>query len=349
MSARGPAARVRGPGESVVRLGIARGPGARWKAALGVLCAVAAVYVVATVTATDNAADPDRRPGTRSEAAEDARDARVPPGVTAGIAVFDRRNGTFTERLDADRRFRSASVVKLLIVLDHLWDRGPDHPIPDSERERLDPMLRSSDDGAASHFWAANGQGAIVDRMVTRLGLTHTARPPATHPGYWGYTALTAADTVRIYRYLLDEAPAPVREYVMGNLREATRCATDGFDQYGGIPSAFERPWAVKQGWSGFGSSGECAPGESRSGGEGRAGDTGERRTARRAAAADLDLDLVSEALHTTGTVGADDRSIVAVFTLHPDGTPYGTAYSALTSLTGSLEVPGAQRPRPPG
>jgi hypothetical protein len=53
----------------------------------------------------------------------------------------------------------------------------------------------------------------------------------------------------------------------------------------------------------------------------------------------------VSEALHSTGTVGSGDRAIVAVLTLHPDGTPYGTAYSRLTELVGSLDVPGAQRP----
>lgn len=49
----------------------------------------------------------------------------VPPGVTAGVAVFDRQTGTFTDVLNPDLQFRSASVVKLLLVLDYLWDRGP--------------------------------------------------------------------------------------------------------------------------------------------------------------------------------------------------------------------------------
>ncbi len=42
----------------------------------------------------------------------------VPPGVTAGIAVFDRQTGQFTELVNPDLRFRSASVVKLLLALD---------------------------------------------------------------------------------------------------------------------------------------------------------------------------------------------------------------------------------------
>ena len=87
--------------------------------------------------------------------------------------------------------------------------------------------------------------------MVGRLGLQDTQPPPPDHHG-WGSTAVSAADLVRVYRYLLDSAPAPVRDYVLGNLRQSTRCGTDGFDQSFGIPSAFGRPWAVKQGWYEF-------------------------------------------------------------------------------------------------
>lgn len=246
----------------------------------------------------------------------------VPPGVTAGVAVFDRQTGTFTEQLNQHMQFRSASVVKLLLVLDFLWNRGPTYSIPPADQDRLDVMLRSSDDDAASYYWSQLGQSAIITRMVSRLGLQDTAPPPAGYPGYWGYVALSAADTVTIYRYLLDSAPAPVRDYVMGNLQQATRCGTDGFDQYFGIASVFDLAFSVKQGWSGFTRSGGCGS----------------------AAFAPDAVDLVKEALHTTGTAGVQDRSIVAVFTLHPDGTAYGTAYRDVTRLVRSLNVPGAIR-----
>lgn len=250
-----------------------------------------------------------------------ADDVAVPPGVTAGIAVFDRRTGQFVQQVNADHRFRSASVVKLLIVLDFLWDRGPAYAVPPADRTRLEVMLRSSDDDAASYYWDHLGGAAIVDRMVARLGLTHTAGPPATHPGFWGYVAITAADTVQIYRYILDRAPAPVREYVMDLLHRPTRHGTDGFDQYFGIASVFEPDFSIKQGWSGF------------------QGSSGYRSD--KAKPTDVPVDLVSEALHTTGTVGPDDRSIVAVFTLHPAGTEYEKAYAEVTRLTGALTVPG--------
>ncbi|GHB26010.1 hypothetical protein GCM10010346_57030 [Streptomyces chryseus] len=262
--------------------------------------------------------------------------ADVPAGVTAGVAVFDRHTGTFTEQLNTAGQFRSASVVKLLIALDVLWNRGPD-ALPAADRSRIDSMLRGSDDAAASTFWANNGSGAIVDRMVTRLGLTDTARPPSTHPGYWGYTALSARDTVKIYRYLLDSAPAAIRDYVLGNLRQSTRCATDGYDQHFGIAGSFNRPWAVKQGWSGF-SSGGCTATTATAANE-PAG-----TVARTPAGAEA-VDLARPALHTTGVVGAGDRSIVAVFTLHPGGTSYGKAYTDVGRLTRSLNVPGASRP----
>ncbi|TXS26383.1 hypothetical protein EAO70_03065 [Streptomyces sp. adm13(2018)] len=264
---------------------------------------------------------------------------QVPAGVTAGVAVFDRQTGTFTEQLAPAATFRSASVVKLLIALDFLWNRSPD-TLPAADRTRLDAMLRSSQDAAASHYWSAYGGSAIVGRMVTRLGLTDTAPPPAGYEGYWGYTAMSARDTVKTYRYILESAPAPVRSFVMDRLRQSTRCASDSFDQHFGIAGAFDRPWAVKQGWSGRYAQGNCGP----------AGAAAARGTdvpgPASPATGGASVDLSRPALHTTGTVGAGDRSIVAVLTLHPDGTSYGKAYTDLGRLTRSLNVPGGTAPK---
>ncbi|MFM9493750.1 hypothetical protein ACKI1Q_08995 [Streptomyces galilaeus] len=260
----------------------------------------------------------------------------VPAGVSAGVAVFDRQTGTFTEQLNSSTGFRSASVVKLLLALDYLWNRGPDYTVPSADRAWLEPMLRSSSDDAANNYWSDNGGTAIITRMVSRLGLKDTAPPPTGYEGYWGYTAFSARDTVTIYRYLLDSAPGPMRDFVMGNLRQSTRCASDRFDQHFGVAGAFEKPWAVKQGWAGSSyEKGTCGPPRA-------ATATG---TASPAPAAAAGVDLTRPALHSTGTVGAGDRSIVAVFTLHPVGTSYGKAYTDIGRLTRSLNVPGAARP----
>ncbi|MFJ8591725.1 hypothetical protein [Streptomyces sp. NPDC093598] len=298
--------------------------------------ALAAVVTVASVT-SGAAAHPrtERAAGTVQTSAA----AQIPPGVTAGVAVYDREAGMFTEQVNESAQFRSASVVKLLLALDFLWDRGPDYTIPAADRARLEPMLRSSDDDAADHYWSTYGGSAIIKRMLDRpsLGLRDTAPPPAEYAGFWGYTALSARDTVAIYRYILEKAPAPVRTFIMDNLRRSTRCSsTDHFDQHFGIAGAFDRPWAVKQGWSGRYGEGTCGTQAASSGTQ------AEAAPAPRAAAA---VDLTRPALHTTGTVGANDRTIVAALTLHQVGTSYGKAYTDLGRLTRSLNVPGGVRP----
>jgi hypothetical protein len=275
----------------------------------------------------------------------------VPAGVLAGIAVYDRESGTFVVQQRATQRFRSASLSKLLIVLDYLWNRGPAYSVPAADKTRLDVMLRSSDDGAASYFWRINGSGQIVTRMAGRLGLQDTAPPPAARPTAWGYTALSAADLVRIYRYVLESAPAPVRDYIMANLHQATKCGTDRFDQSFGIPSAFDKPWSAKQGWSGFGDTpaNPCKANAAFDGSERAFVDAVDEQADLLDAARPRPAQLAAtptpsfagEVLHTTGTVGANDRSIVAVLTLHPEGTSFAKAVGTLTALTRSLPVPG--------
>jgi hypothetical protein len=124
-----------------------------------------------------------------------------------------------------------------------------------------------------------------------------------------------------------------VRDYVLGNLHESTKCGTDRYDQSFGIPSAFAKPWAAKQGWSGFGDNPAtpCTV-------------TAALPLAAQApaAAAPNPVDMSGEVLHTTGTVGAGDRVIIAVLSVHPDGTAYAKATKNLTALVRSLAIPGA-------
>ncbi|MEU9349738.1 hypothetical protein AB0D65_01630 [Streptomyces griseoloalbus] len=299
------------------------------------LAAIAAFLslIVAGAAHSAPAAAPDRHADTPSVAAPSAE---VPAGVTAGVAVFDRQTGSFTEQVNASAQFRSASIVKLLITLDFLWNRGPDYSIPSTDRARLEAMLRSSDDAAANHYWSTNGYASVVTRMVGRLGLSDTA--PPVNQNVWGHTAMSARDTVTIYRHVLERAPAPVRDFIMGNLRQSTRCASDKFDQHFGVAAAFDRPWAVKQGWAGSYPDGTC-------GRPSAAPDRADTAADGTGSTAAEDVDLTRPVLHSTGTVGAGDRSIVAVFTLHPDGTSYGKAFTDLTRLTRSLNVPGGVAP----
>lgn len=280
---------------------------------------------------------PVAAPSSPSASPPVAASVPVPAGVTAGIVIYDRQARAYVLQQRPGWRFRSASLVKLLIALDYFWNKGPSYSVPAADRPQLDVMLRSSDDAAATALWKAAGQRDVVTRMVQRLGLTDTAPPPVDQPGYWGYTAVSARDLVRVYQYILDKAPAPVREFIMGDLHATTKCGTDQYDQSFGIPSTFRAPRAAKQGWSGFGDdpATPCVADAALPAGA---------DAAFVPAAEPNKPDMLGEVLHTTGTVGEGDRYIVAVLTVHPDGTQFAKAAAALTKLTGSLPLPDATK-----
>ncbi|MFB9906431.1 hypothetical protein [Allokutzneria oryzae] len=261
--------------------------------------------------------------------------------ITAAVAVYDRQRARFSVERDVDKPYRSASVVKLLIALDHLYEHDPvlvlENAKTDAERNDilyLRAMLRGSWDYAASVFWVRGGYTDIVARMVKRVGLKGT-RPPEK-PGMWGYTALTPADVVRVYNHILDEAPAKYRDFIMTNTHMWERCGEDAWDQSFGIPRAFGQPWSAKQGWSGWGATPpagqDCSLGSPRVAGP-------------VAAAKEDEVDFASPLLHTTGTVGKDDRSVVVVFSTFPKGTTWRQGADRITKYTRALlpYVPGAR------
>lgn len=282
---------------------------------------------------------------------------RVPAGTTAAWVVFDRRAGSagkIVAARNAHRRYRSASVVKILIAIDYLERRKT---VPAADARLLGEMLRSSDDAAATTLWSRSGRGAIVTRTARRLGLADTAPPPASHPGFWGYTSLSAYDVVRTYRYLLDTAEPRVRDTILGHLRRATPCGNDGFPQYFGIPGEVPRPWAVKQGWSGFGTVPPTRCAGSAAGGTAADrtvadGTTADRTAAhvspggttggsvsavaRRAAGSGVP-DYGRPVLHSTGLAGKGDRYVIAVLTAHPAAGTWNDSVRRITRLTGEL------------
>ncbi|MEV0383602.1 hypothetical protein [Nonomuraea sp. NPDC050643] len=263
-----------------------------------------------------------------AHAAEAGKPPRVPAGTTAAWVVFDRQAGKFVAVKNAHRKYRSASVVKILIAIDYLERRKG---VPPADANLLKVMLRSSDDDAASTFWDRQGKGQIIVRTARKLGLSDTTPPPASRPGFWGYTSLSAYDIVRTYRYLLDRADARVRDTILGHLRKSTPCGTDGFDQTFGIPDAVPRPWAVKQGWSGFGTTPPV-----RCNGEARAVGAPISWVAQRAAGSGVP-DYGRPVLHSTGLAGKGDRYVMAVLTAHPTGGTWSSSVRRTTTLTKDL------------
>lgn len=273
-------------------------------------------------------------------------------GLSVNFLVMDSETGQIRAEHGAHTQYRSASLVKLLIALDYFESRGPDVEVSPADRALLEPMLRSSDDRAASELWVREGWETIIERMVDRLGLTDT-EPPADRR-VWGYTATSAADVARVYAYLLAEADPPVRTFILGNLGKATRCATDGYDQYFGIPSAVDEPWTVKQGWSGYG---DVTPGEEcreRTAGRGSGWAAPEKIPAvrdaaiRAQAASGPHIDLVRRAMHTSGTIGEDNGIIMVVLSLHAEGTSYQDSANRVTTIARTLYLAVTATPADP-
>ena len=268
--------------------------------------------------------DPNRQaygfvPASHLNTVSNPDDARLAPcpaaAATTAYMSYDRISGA-TVKKDEHKQFRSASLVKLLIALDYLEKRGPSATIPAGDAQRLQTMLRSSDDTAASQLWVQEGWTAIVTRMRDKIGLTDT-EPPA-QSGQWGDTAISAADVVTVYRYILETANPKFRDLIMGHLHQATRCAKDGWDQFFGIPGAVPAPYAVKQGWSGFGDPNPVCG----------------SAPAKKAAAA---IDETSVAMHTSGTVCSNDRKILVVLSVNQRGTSWKTSADRLTAATASV------------
>ncbi|MEC3914654.1 hypothetical protein [Nocardia sp. CDC160] len=216
------------------------------------------------------------------------------PGTSVGIDVVDTTTGTPVASLNADQQFYTASVVKLLIALDTLKSQDWQ---PDSDTaDRVSQMLSTSDDDIADALWDNGGNDAIIDRMVSTIGLTATTAPEDT--AQWGETLTTPRDVVSIFHYITTAAPASARDLILGALHDAAETAADGTNQYFGIPDALtSASWAVKQGW--------------------------------------MDLDS-SITLDTTGLVSPSPdqpyRYAVVVLSTQPAGTSWSVAGAALTA-----------------
>src|SRR5689334_7582235 len=231
---------------------------------------------------------------TRQATAEAAKS-----GADIETVVMDRTTGQ-TVSNGKTNPFPIASVVKLFIADDLLLQvsKGQTTLSP-SDRQSLDVMLRSSDDGAAQNVWDRSGGSAIIARVVARYGLTGTTAP---YDGHWDVTTSTASDLVRYYDMLLDGSgglPPEQTAIILGNLAQSTPTGSDGYPQRFGIPEGlYAEPVAVKQGsfccWNG------------------------------------------ANQLHvSTGVIGSDRRFVMAISSLEPDDA--STARTTITQAVKTM------------
>lgn len=229
---------------------------------------------------------------------QQATDEAAAVGATLSVAILDRKTHQLVSTGNS-QVIGTASVAKLFIADDVLLHESEGKAaLSADDRQALDVMLQSSDDGAAEKFWAQDGENAIIAAVAARYGLTSTT-PPSD--GRWWNTMSSMTDLIRYYEMLLDGSgglPADKAKVIVDDLAQSTPNGLDGYPQRFGIPEGlYAEPVAVKQGWM-------CCIG--------------------------------SDWMHlSTGVIGADRRYIMAVQSLQPsdDATARQTITRAVKTI----------------
>jgi hypothetical protein len=186
-----------------------------------------------------------------ARAAVAAAQARAAGPTQLGVAVLDRVTGELEVNDRGDEPFYTASLSKLVVVVDVLDRRRLEGlAVTEEDLALMARALGPSDDGAMSALWDRfDGTGASA-RVAQRLGITGITAP--RRPGQWGEVEVTPAAYAALLRYVLEGMPAGDRERVVADLDAAPDVARDGFDQAFGLlaPAVRRGRGAVaKQGW----------------------------------------------------------------------------------------------------
>jgi beta-lactamase family protein len=168
------------------------------------------------------------------------REARQYAQTRAGGISFGVRTRSGLRGVGLERTVPSASVVKAMLLVAYL--RQPDvwhRNLGRADRSLLGPMIRRSDNAAASQVCNIVGTGGLT-RLARR---THMQRFHATRP--WGLSSINVADQTRFFLHIERRVPRRHRRYAMRLLRSIVP------SQRWGIARTRPRGWALyfKGGW----------------------------------------------------------------------------------------------------
>ncbi len=196
------------------------------------------------------AATPEIGVGKLQARVQQATDEAAASGAALSVAILDRATHQLVSSGNG-QVVGTASVAKLFIADDLLLRESQGKvALSPEDRQALDVMLQSSDDGAAQRFWDAGGGDAITTAVATRYGLASTT---PGDDGRWWNTMSSVTDLIRYYDMLLDGSgglPPDRARVIISNLAKSTPTGVDGYPQRFGIPDGlYAEPVAVKQGW----------------------------------------------------------------------------------------------------
>jgi len=171
------------------------------------------------------------------------------PDVAGAAAWASARQGSVTfavrtqDRLvgrGLDRQVPSASVIKAMLMVTYLRQASVrDRPLDSTDEALLSPMIRRSDNIAATRVRDIVGNAAIV-RLAQRAGMTRFV----IHPR-WGLSLITARDQTRFFLDVESLLPDLHREFALRLLRTIVRSQRWGMAQV--IPAGWQLHF--KGGW----------------------------------------------------------------------------------------------------
>jgi beta-lactamase class A len=137
-------------------------------------------------------------------------------------------------------QYSSASLVKAMLLVAYLNRRDVRRrDLRLGERHLLGPMVRISDNDAASAIYERVGEAGLT-RLAHRAGMRRFAANPV-----WGGCQVTARDQARFFARIRGLLPKRHRKYAMGLLRRIV-----SYERWG-IPPGAPGGWALyfKGGW----------------------------------------------------------------------------------------------------
>jgi hypothetical protein len=164
------------------------------------------------------------------------------PG-SIGIVIYDRKNGATWHNANADVAYPAASTMKLAMMTDILQrsDAGS-IDLTSADRQAMFQALYTSNDDDANYLWNKYEDASFLNR-IRAFGMTDASFTSSYIN--WGFMDCTPQDLNNLINYVLKDAPANVRNYLVYRLQHVA-----ALDQQWGVWGAGpENHPGNKDGW----------------------------------------------------------------------------------------------------
>lgn len=193
----------------------------------------------------------------------DPASIKAPSGASFfGWAFLDRSTGIITGSANSATGTNSTeSMVKAWITGDYLRTQDAAGNTPsDATMDELTLMIIDSNDTMAQKYYELDGGDAVIQRMISMCGLTHTT----IFPYWWSKTQMSPQDAVRYGTCVADGVAAGPKwtswlletmKHVRGGVADQLSVTKQGghWGIIDGLPANLVPDTSIKNGWTVYG------------------------------------------------------------------------------------------------